>query len=68
VGDKALFWLRSYVTSHHLVALPQSSAKHQFYSAVCYITLLPICVAQRISKNLKNIVEYGVRKPELKEK
>jgi hypothetical protein len=29
-----LFWLNSYVTCHHFVVAPQSSAKDKFYSTV----------------------------------
>jgi hypothetical protein len=34
----ALFWLSSYVTSHHLAVAPQSGAKDQFYCTAYYIT------------------------------
>ncbi len=49
----ALFWLRSYVASHHLAVFPQSGAKDQFYCTVYYITLNSTCKAQGVSKNLK---------------
>jgi hypothetical protein len=44
------FWLSSSVACQCLAVAPQSSAKHQFYSADYYITLNPICVAPRASK------------------
>jgi hypothetical protein len=46
----ALFWLSSYVASHHLAAVPQSVAKGQFYCTVYNITLNSNCDAQGVSK------------------
>jgi hypothetical protein len=57
----ALFWLSSYVASHYLAMVPQSSAKCQFYSTVYYIALNSNCEAQRVSKNLKNIAQDRVK-------
>jgi hypothetical protein len=57
----ALFWLSCYVASHHLAVAPQSSVKYQFYSTLYYITLNPIWLAQRASKNLKKIAKDSVR-------
>jgi len=57
----ALFWLICYVASHHLAVAPQSSVKDQFYSTLYYITLNPIWLAQRASKNLKIIAIDRVR-------
>ncbi len=56
-----LFWLSSYVASHHSVVAPKSSAKDQFYFSVYYLTLNSNCEVQRASKNLKKIVEDRVR-------
>jgi hypothetical protein len=39
----------------------QLGAKDQVYSSVYYMTLNPICVAQRETKILKKIVEDRVR-------
>jgi len=50
-----LFWLTSYVASHHLAVVPQSGAKEQFYCTVYYITLNSNCEAQKASKNLKKL-------------
>jgi hypothetical protein len=47
-----LFWLSSYVASHHLAVAPQSGAKGQFYCTVYYRTLNSIGEAQAVSKNL----------------
>jgi hypothetical protein len=41
--------------------VPQSGAKKMFYFTVYYITLNSSCEAQRASKNLKKMVEDGVR-------
>ncbi len=49
----ALFSLSSHVTSHHLVVVPQSGAKDQFYCTAYYITLNFNCEAWRVSKNEK---------------
>jgi hypothetical protein len=51
VQPAALFWLSSYVTSHHLAVVPQSGAKDQFYCSVGNITLNSHCEAQGVSKN-----------------
>jgi len=56
-----MFWLSSYVASHHLAVVPQSGEKDQFYCTVYYITLNSSCEAQVVSKNLKNIVEDRAR-------
>ncbi len=40
--------------------VPQSSAKDQFHSPSYFITLNPIFVAQRVTKNLKRNVEDRV--------
>ncbi len=56
-----MFWLSSYVASHHLAVVPQSGKKDQFYCTVYYITLNSSCEAQVVSKNLKNIVEDRAR-------
>jgi hypothetical protein len=40
---------------------PQSGAKQIFYCTVYHITLNSNCEAQKASKNLKKIVEDGVR-------
>jgi hypothetical protein len=56
----ALFWLSSYVTSHHLAVVPQSGAKDQLYCTVYYITLNSKFEAQGLSKNLKKNVEDRV--------
>jgi len=47
--------LSSYVASHRLAVATQSGAKDQFYGTVYYITLNPICVAPKVSKNLKKM-------------
>jgi hypothetical protein len=47
-GLPALFWLISYVTSHHLFVVPQSGAKDQFYGTVYYVALNSNCDAQSI--------------------
>jgi len=52
--------LSSYDSSHLFAVVPQSSAKDQFYSIGNFITLNPIFVAQRVSKNLKRNVEDRV--------
>ncbi len=54
----ALFWLSSYVASHHLAVSPQSGAKDQFYFTVYNITLNSNCEAQWVSKKLKKLM-YG---------
>jgi hypothetical protein len=59
--------LSSYVASHHLAVAPQSGAKYEFYCAVYYITLNSNCEAQRVSKNLKQIVEDGVNSQKMHE-
>jgi hypothetical protein len=46
-----LFWLSSYVASHHLVVVPQSGAKDEFYCTIYCTTLNSNCEAQRASKN-----------------
>ncbi len=60
-GLPALFWLSSYVTSHHLAMMPQSGAKDHFYSTVYYRTLNPICEAQRVPKICGGGVQVGWR-------
>jgi hypothetical protein len=50
-----LFWLISYVVSHHLAVAQQSSAKDQFYFTVYYITLNSNCAAQGVSKNFEKM-------------
>jgi hypothetical protein len=50
-----MFWLSSYVASHHLDVVPQSGAKCQFYCTVYCITLNSNCEAQIASKNLKEM-------------
>jgi hypothetical protein len=55
-----LFWLSSYIGSHHLAVVPQSGAKDQFYYTVYYKTLNSNCEAQGVSKILKIIVEDRV--------
>ncbi len=52
-GPPALFWLRSYVASHHLAVVPQSGAKDQFYYTAYYITLNSNSETQRVPKILK---------------
>jgi hypothetical protein len=47
----------SYIASHHLALAPQSGAKDQFYSTVDCITLNSYNEAQKVSKNLKKVVE-----------
>jgi hypothetical protein len=54
-GLPPLFWLSSYVTSHHLVVVPQSGAKDKFYCTVYYITSNSYCEAQSVSENLKKL-------------
>jgi len=55
-----LFWLSSYVTSHHLAVAPQSGAKDQFYNSAYYITLNQTSVDQKASKNnFKNFIRQG---------
>ena len=46
----ALFWLCSYVASHHLDVAPQSGAKDKFYCTVYSITLNRNHAAQRVSE------------------
>jgi hypothetical protein len=41
------FWLSNYLACQCLAVVPQSGAKHQFYSTDYYMTLNPICVAPR---------------------
>jgi hypothetical protein len=53
----ALFWLNSYVTSHQLALVPQSSAKYQLYCTAYYITLNSNNEAHRVFKNLNKNVE-----------
>ncbi len=53
----ALFWLNSYVTSHQLALVPQSSAKYQLYCTVYYITLNSNYEAHRVFKILNKNVE-----------
>jgi hypothetical protein len=48
-----LFWLSSYVASHHLAVAPQSGAKDQFYCAVYSKTLNSNCEAQSHEKNCR---------------
>jgi hypothetical protein len=50
-----LFWLSSYVASHHLAVAPQSGAKDQIYWTAYHISLNSNCEAKRVSKNLKNV-------------
>jgi hypothetical protein len=59
--------LSSYVASHHLAVAPQSGAKDQFYCTVYYITLNSNCEAQKVSKNLKQIVEDRVNSKKMHE-
>ncbi len=54
-GPPALFWLHSHAACYHLAVAPQLGVKDQFYRTLYYITLDPICVAQRASKNLKEM-------------
>jgi hypothetical protein len=49
----ALFWLSSYVASHHLAMAQQSTAKDQFYCTVYYVTLNSNLDAQGVSIILK---------------
>jgi hypothetical protein len=37
-GPPALFWLSSYIASHHITVVPQSGTKDQFNYTVYYIT------------------------------
>ncbi len=53
----ALFSLSSYVDSHHIALVPQSSAYDQFNCTFYYVTLNSNCEAQRIPKFFKEIVE-----------
>jgi hypothetical protein len=49
-----MFWLSSYVTSHHLAMVLKTSAKGQYHNTIYAITLNPICVPQVVSKILKD--------------
>jgi hypothetical protein len=49
-GTPAVFWLSSYVESHHFVAL-LSGTKDQFYCTVYFITLNQTWGSKRVSKN-----------------
>jgi hypothetical protein len=51
-----------FVLNSHVVVIPpatprQSGAKTQIYCTIYYITLNSICEAQRVSKNLSQIVK-----------
>ncbi len=48
--------MSNYVVSHHLALEPQSDAKYQIFSSVCFITLNSNC-GTKIIKNLEQIVE-----------
>jgi hypothetical protein len=61
VRPVCLFWLSSYVTSHHLAVAPLLGAKDQFYCTIYYITLNSNCEAWGVFKNLKLIVEDRAR-------
>jgi hypothetical protein len=56
----ALFWLSSYIASHHLAVVSQSRANNQFYGTIQYITLNPICVPQGAFKELKKLRKIGL--------
>jgi hypothetical protein len=60
-GVPALFWLSSYVASHHLGVVPQASAKFQLYCTVYNIPLNLNCKAQRVSTKLKKIVDESIK-------
>jgi hypothetical protein len=55
VQPTGLFWLSSYVASHCLAVVLQSSAKQYFYFNVYYIILNSNCEAQRAFKELCEI-------------
>jgi hypothetical protein len=49
----ALFWLSSYVASHHIGVASQSGAKEELYYTVYYITLNSNHEARGVSKMLR---------------